>query len=349
MANEAIVFINLGTPASAEVKDVRKYLKEFLSDPYVIDLPAIPRWLLVNTIIAPFRSPKSSRAYKSIWTEDGSPLLVISQNFLQKMNQHLFGSNKTAFLCMRYGEPSMERVFKEVGKGQYSKVTIFPLYPQYALSTTQTVMKKARELCSLLNTPQVEWVQPFYDQDYFTKSYGDIIRKFFENNKFDYILYSYHGIPERHISKIPGCEGCEFTDQCCEAPGERIHMCYRAQCASTTQRLRKASGTENIPFKMTFQSRLGSGWLTPFTDVAIGELAERGIKKLAVVCPAFVVDCLETLEEIEQEGHAEFVKAGGEELSLIPCLNDDEGWIKQLGDAILENRLTTMRQTYELA
>ncbi len=343
MNKKAIIFINLGTPNSPEVGDVRAYLREFLSDPLVIDINATLRWMLVNFIIAPFRSRKSSQAYKKVWTEEGSPLLVYSEKFVDKINLHLQGTNTQAFLCMRYGKPSMEEVFKEVGEGGFDQVTLFPLYPQYALSSTQTVMNKARYMLHLLKTDNVDWVQPFFDQPYFIKPLAETIKRVVREEELDYLLYSFHGLPERHISKIPGCESCSFDDSCCVKPEERLTYCYRAQCLRTMDALRSESDTEAVGHSMSFQSRLGSGWLEPFTDVMFSEIADSGVKRLGVVCPAFVADCLETLEEIEMEGHNQFVDAGGDQLVLVPCLNDDELWVKMVGDAIIEGTLDTLK------
>ena len=187
-------------------------------------------------------------------------------------------------------------------------------------------------------------MQPFYNQEFFLKPYGQIIHRTLSEDNYDHILFSFHGLPKRHISKIPGCEGCQFTDECCRQTEGRLHGCYRAQCVATTDGLIKYGQVQNIPFNITFQSRLGSGWIEPFTDIVLEELAAKGIKKLAVVCPAFVADCLETLEEIQLEGSEAFVKAGGEKLTLIPCLNADEDWVKRVSDAIIKDSLECMRQ-----
>lgn len=328
MSERVALLLNLGTPDSPSTKDVRRYLKQFLMDPDVIDLPWITRKLLVSLCILPFRSAKSAHAYRSVWTDKGSPLLVNSIALQQALCTK---TDLPVFVAMRYGSPSIEQQLLAI-KRQYPKnceIVILPLYPHYAGSTVKSCTSEIkRVVCKLNMSHQLNIIPPFYDHyeyiDALIATTKDTLKQ-----PYEHILFSYHGIPERHIIKDdPTKEHC-LKPGCCETQSIAHQTCYRHQVAQTTARFAKKAQLAPDEYSMAFQSRLGKAkWLAPYTDKMLVELAQKGVKRLLVICPSFTADCLETLEEIGIRGRASFKQSGGEELMLAPCLNSNETWVK---------------------
>lgn len=327
-----LLLVNLGSPLSPSVPHVRRYLREFLMDPYVIDIPWIQRFFLINAIIAPLRAPKSAAAYQKIWTPEGSPLIVTTQSLGQKV-QALLGNEWTVKVAMRYQEPALTDALREMQNEGIDDLHVLPLYPQFALSSTEAIRAKLQSDLKKLNyAPRLSFREYFYDDEGFAKTFAAIIDREIEAFKPDALLFSYHGIPERHVRKTdPTGQHCLQSESCCETscpPAQRY--CYKAHCVSTTAsiigHLRNKPNAQ-MPYRISYQSRLGKDpWIKPYTDLVAVEWAKSGAKRLAVTCPAFVADCLETLEEIAQELKHAFVEAGGEDLILIPSLNDSDDW-----------------------
>ena len=324
----AIVLMNLGSPRSTEVKDVRSYLNEFLMDERVIDKPWIIRALLVRGIIVPLRAPNSARAYRSIWTDKGSPLIVISKEQERALKKEV---EEPVVIAMRYGHPSPREAYDRLLQQQpgLEEVVMVPLYPHYAMSSYETAVEYAKEQYVKGGYSfRLSFIKPFYDNEAFIEALSESIRPYLTGD-YDQVLFSYHGIPERHVLKCdPTGQHCLKLADCCETPSPAHQFCYRHQCWVTAQLV---SDRLHIPKEkrgFSFQSRLGRDpWLKPYTAVRLAELPKEGVKKLLVVCPAFVSDCLETLEEMGVEGREIFMHAGGESFELIPCLNVHPLWI----------------------
>jgi ferrochelatase len=326
-----ILLMNLGSPDSTAVKDVRRYLNEFLMDERVIDIPKLPRTLLVKGIIVPFRAPRSAEAYRSIWTKDGSPLIVLTKN-LQQAVQAVFP--EPVEVCMRYGNPSTADVLKKIHQ-QYpgvKEIILFPLYPHYAMSSYETAVEQVKDIHKEEGyTTSLKVIAPYYDHPEYIHSLAESIRPYLEDD-YDKILFSYHGVPERHIRKgdTTGCH-CLKVNDCCNVPSTAHAQCYRHQCYMTTKHVAAALQIPAEKLEQTFQSRLGRDpWLQPYTAKRLEELPKEGVKKLLIVCPAFVSDCLETLEEIAVEGKHIFMEAGGTSFKAIPCLNTQPLWVKTM-------------------
>ncbi len=323
----AVLLVNLGSPASTSIPDVRRYLDQFLMDPYVIDVPWPLRALIVKGLILPTRPPKTAHAYQSIWTSDGSPLIVISERQRRALEARL---QRPVGLAMRYGEPSIPNAVAElVARAKdCDEIVVVPLYPQYAMATTKTVEVEAEPALRATGIP-FRFVPPFYGDERYLDAMEARIRCDYPVD-IQYLLFSYHGIPARHLRKTDPTHGHCLTPDCCTTPSPAHATCYRHQAIVTTQRLAQRLNLTPEGYGFSFQSRLGSGWLEPFTDVLLEQFPARGITRLAVVCPSFVADCLETLEEIAIRGRASFLAAGGESLHYVPCLNDDPLWIEAL-------------------
>lgn len=330
MTDHALLLVNLGSPASTSVADVRSYLNQFLMDPYVIDLPWPVRRLLVSLILIK-RPEQSAHAYASIWWEDGSPLVVLSLRLQQVMSERW--KQGPVELAMRYGQPSIESaLLKLVAQGQ-KKITLAPLYPQFADSTVTTVIEEAKRVVREHKLDvQFSVLQPFYDQPEYIEALAASARPYLAQ-EHDHLLLSFHGLPERHLTKLdPTGQHCFKDADCCRnASAQVLATCYRAQCMRTASALAEHLGLAQGSWSVSFQSRLGRAkWIEPYTEARLDELAKQGVKKLMVMCPAFVADCIETLEEIGDRGREQFREAGGEELVLIPCLNDDPQWAQAL-------------------
>jgi ferrochelatase len=335
MTKKAVLLANLGSPDSIAVSDVRRYLREFLMDGRVIDIPLLPRWLLVNGIIAPFRAPRSARKYKSIWTEEGSPLMVLTQKLVGKVAAE---TKLPVYMCMRYGNPSPQWALNKI-REEYpgiDEVALFPLYPHYAMSSYETAVEHVKKSWEKGNYSfYLKVIEPYYNHPSYIQSLSDSIRPF-TDEKYDHILFSYHGVPERHILKSdPTGNHCLKKDDCCRQPSEAHRFCYRHQVFETTRLVAENLGLSPEKYSVSFQSRLGNDkWLGPPTADVLAEFPEKGIKNLLVVTPAFVSDCLETLEEIRIEGKTTFLKAGGETFRHIPCLNLNDDWVKTIAGLI---------------
>ncbi|MDA7087115.1 ferrochelatase [Pseudomonas sp. SA3-5] len=340
MSNHALLLVNLGSPASTEVADVRRYLNQFLMDPYVVDLPWPLRRLLVSLILIK-RPAASAHAYASIWWEDGSPLVVLSKRLQQAMQAQW--RQGPVELAMRYGEPSIETVLNRLAAQGIKQVTLAPLYPQFADSTTTTVIEEAKRVVRAGNLDMhFALLAPFYDQPEYLEALVDSARPYLEQD-FDHLLLSFHGLPERHLRKLdPGKHCLQGPDCCRTAPPEVLATCYRAQCMRSAAAFAERMGLRPDQWSVAFQSRLGRDkWIEPYTENRLEELAGQGVKKLLVMCPAFVADCIETLEEIGDRGLEQFQAAGGESLQLVPCLNDHPSWAVAL-NALCE-RAPSMR------
>ncbi len=319
--------MNLGSPDSTSVSDVRKYLNEFLMDGRVIDSPLLLRTILVKGIITPFRAPKSAEAYHSIWTKDGSPLVHITwqlRDALQKIVK------EPVEVAMRYGNPTMKAAYdKLLGKNpDLQEVVLLPLYPHYAMSSYETAVAHAEEVHKKGGYPfRIKTIPPFYNNPDYITALAASIKPYLGNG---HLLFSYHSIPERHIHKSDTTgHHCLKVENCCSVASPAHKTCYRHQCYETTRLVAAALRLAPEEYSVSFQSKLGrSAWLTPATTTRMDELPKEGIKKLMVVCPSFVSDCLETLEEVAIREKENFMKAGGEEYTFIPCMNTQTAWVE---------------------
>lgn len=331
---KGVLLVNLGSPESPEPKDVKPYLDEFLMDKYVIDVPFLLRALLVRGIILRKRPERSAEAYKKIWWEEGSPLVVISKRAHKKVQEKVA---VPVALAMRYGNPSILKGLQELADKGVTEVMLFPLYPQHAMASTTTILVLAEELRQK-HFPQMTFtiVPAFYNKKDYIQNLADSIKKHLEGFEYDHLLFSYHGIPERHVRKTDVTKShCKIDGSCCNTPSPAHEFCYRHQCYETTRQVVELLNLPKEKYSQTFQSRLaGDKWLEPYTDVEINKMPEKGIKNLAVVTPAFVSDCLETLEEIAMEANHQFKEHGGENFLAIPCLNDDDNWIETMSNWI---------------
>ncbi len=323
----ALLLMNLGSPDSTEVKDVRKYLNEFLMDGRVIDIPYLVRVLLVRGIIVPFRAPKSAEAYKSVWTNEGSPLIVLTKQLQQALQQKI---SEPVAIAMRYGNPSPKQAYDELMKENpdLEEVVLLPLYPHYAMSSYETAVEYAKEHYEKGKYGfKLTIIKPFYDDADYIDALAQSMKPYTEQ-EYDHFLFSYHGVPQRHIRKsdTTGCH-CLQVNNCCETASAAHATCYRHQLVVTTKLVAEKLGIPKEKYSISFQSRLGKGWLEPFTDKRLEAMPGEGIKKLLIACPAFISDCLETIEEIGEEGKETFMHAGGESFTLIPCLNTHPAWV----------------------
>ncbi len=331
---KALLLMNLGSPESTSVKDVRKYLNEFLMDPKVIDKPWLARLLLVKGIITPFRAPKSAHAYETVWTKEGSPLIVLTKQ-LQAALKELH--DMPIEITMRYGNPHPRVAFENLLKQapDIDEVILFPLYPHYAMSSYETAVEyvkkeyndnRAKYKFTLTVVPQ------FYNHPDYIQAMADAMQPYLQQD-YDHLLFSYHGIPARHLhgcnqKNIPENVGKPCSEAC---PASQYKNCYRYEVYETTRLLTEKLGIPADKFSLSFQSRLGKGWLEPFTDKRLEAMPAEGIKKLLIVSPAFVSDCLETLEELAIGGKESFIAAGGESYTFIPCMNTNPTWVDAIG------------------
>ncbi|WP_430614331.1 ferrochelatase [Flavobacterium sp. JP2137] len=327
---KGVLLVNLGSPKSPEPKDVKPYLDEFLMDERVIDLPYLYRALLVKGIILNTRPKKSAAAYKKIWWDEGSPLVVLSQRTQAKVADKM---DIPVVLAMRYGEPSIAQGLEKLHQQGVTDVFMIPLYPQFAMATTETITVLAESLRQK-SYPQmsITSLPAFFHKKEYIAALSQSIKAHLENYDYDHLLFSYHGIPERHIKKSDITKShCQIDGSCCNTPSPAHDYCYRHQCYATTKQVVETLQIPADRYSISFQSRLGRDkWLDPATDSTVNRLAAEGIKKLAIVTPAFVADCLETLEEIGMEARDEFLQRGGTDFKTIPCLNDDDQWVDAL-------------------
>ncbi|OQP64941.1 ferrochelatase [Niastella vici] len=333
-----IVLMNLGSPDSTRVKDVRRYLNEFLMDERVIDMPWLGRLLLVKGIIVPFRAPKSAHAYSTIWTAAGSPLMVLSKQLQEALQQQV---TEPVALAMRYGAPAPWTAYDELLEKMpgLEEVVLVPLYPHYAMSSYETAVEYAKEAhVKGKYAFKLTVIPPYYDNTLYLDALAASMKPYLQQ-PYDHFLFSYHGVPERHIHKgdITG-NHCLKVNNCCEVSSEAHKQCYRHQCLVTTKKVAALLEIPAQKYSFSFQSRLGRDeWLKPYTAQRLAELPTEGVKNLLVACPAFVSDCLETLEEIAEQGKETFMQAGGESFTMIPCLNVHPMWVKAIASWVKDN------------
>ncbi len=327
--SSAIILMNLGSPDSTAVKDVKEYLTEFLMDERVIDKPYLLRSLLVKGIIVPFRAKNSAEAYSKIWTDEGSPLVVISRQFKNELQKNF---EQPVEVAMRYRNPSAKYVLEKLHREhpQLEEIILVPLYPHYAMSSYETAVEDIKTVhLQKKYTSAIKTIKPFYNDPFYIHALAESIRPYL-NNEYDKILFSYHGLPERHIKKtdVTGSH-CLKVNDCCHTNSAAHKFCYHHQTIKTTELIAKALHIPKEKTEQSFQSRLGRDpWLKPSTAERLIELPKEGVKKLVIVCPAFVSDCLETLEEIVMQGKESFLKAGGESFTAIPCMNTQPLWVQ---------------------
>lgn len=330
--SSAVLLINLGSPKSTSVGDVKSYLREFLTDERVIDKPFV-RKVIVPTIILNTRPRKSAEAYSSVWTDEGSPLVAVTVAQARMLAEKIASK---VYVAMRYGEPAIDDVVKQIAGDGHSRVFVVPLYPQYAMSSYETVVVKVAEAWNKL-APQLDmhFMQPFYNDPEYLDILANSIRPHVPEDT-EKLLFSFHGIPERHLRlSDPSHAHCLCVKDCCERANPAHATCYRHQCFTTVRGVVERLGLPEDRYFVSFQSRLGRDpWLTPFTDRTLEGFARDGIRKVRVVCPAFVTDCLETLEEIAVEAKEIFIEAGGEDFGQIACLNTDPAWIDYLAKQV---------------
>lgn len=336
MAKTGVLLVNLGTPDNPKVPAVRRYLKQFLLDGRVIDIPWLFRNLLVRGIIAPFRSFSSSKLYQRLWTEKGSPLKYFGEILEQEVQKDL-GEEYLVRLAMRYQHPSMESGLQALLDAQVSKIVVFPLFPQYASATTGSVHEEVMRLLKKEQAiPPVRLINSYYDHQGMVEVFAKNARQF-DLEHYDHILFSYHGIPQRQLRKADRFNHCLQAKDCCQQIGPHNQFCYSAQCHATTAAIVARLGLKPEQYTTTFQSRLGTAtWTQPYTIDTIEKWAEKGAKRLLVFSPAFVSDCLETTIEIGFEYQEAFEEMGGERIDLVPSLNDDPDWIKSVAQLVRE-------------
>ena len=340
MANEnkkvGILLINMGTPDAPTREKVGVYLKEFLMDPYVIDIPFPFRWFLVNVLVLPRRSAASAALYQKVWAEHGSPLLYYSRQFEEKLKEAL-PKNYVIELGMRYGNPSIPSALGKLKEAGVSSVIAFPLYPQYSIAATKSsvawLLKSAAKLG--FDVP-IKTLPAFYDDKGYLDAVAAVSAPYLAQKPYDVALFSFHGLPEHQVKKTdPTGQHCLKSEDCCERIVEANRDCYRAQCFATAKALCERLGIPKERYRVSFQSRLGgTPWIQPFSDEFYRTLAKQGIRRIAVLCPSFIVDCLETVEEVSLRGRDEFLQNGGEELFLVPSVNSHEAWVKAVVDII---------------
>tara|TARA_X000000950_G_scaffold74368_1_gene92758 strand:- start:21400 stop:22431 length:1032 start_codon:yes stop_codon:yes gene_type:complete len=324
---KGVLLVNLGSPESPDPKDVKVYLDEFLMDQRVIDLPSFLRTILVRGIILNTRPKRSAKAYKKIWWDEGSPLIVLSKRLLQKMEEKV---QLPLALGMRYGKPAIQKGLQELADKGVTEVLLVPLYPQFAMATTETILVLAESLRQE-SFPQMEFttLPSFYNHPDYVRVLSQSIQESLQDKQWEHLIFSYHGVPERHIRKSDITKShCKIDGQCCQTASPTHQYCYRHQCFETTRLVAEYLDLASDRYTTTFQSRLGlDPWLQPYTDKTVAKMAKSGVKKMAIVTPAFVSDCLETLEEIGMEAVEDFEEKGGEHLHVIPCINDREDWV----------------------
>lgn len=328
--SKGVLLVNLGSPDSTDPKDVKKYLDQFLMDERVIDVPYWARTLLVRGIILNTRPKKSAEAYQRIWWDEGSPLIVLSERLQEKMDKL---TSVPIELAMRYAKPSIFEGLKKLNDQGVDEVLLFPLYPQFAMATTETILVLAEELRQK-HFPNMEFtsIPAFYNHPDYIRVLSNSIAEHLRGADYEHLLFSYHGVPKRHIRKSDVTKShCKIDGSCCRTPSAAHQFCYRHQCYETTRLVAEYLELKKDSYSVSFQSRLGfDPWLQPYTDRTIERMGLSGTKKLAIVTPAFVSDCLETLEEIAMEGEEIFHEVGGEEFHVVPCLNDRDDWVQTL-------------------
>ncbi len=331
----AVILANIGTPDEPKVGAVRRYLTQFLNDRRVIDLPWLLQKFLVNVIIVPFRAPKSTKLYQMLWTKKGSPLLVNAEENKLALQERL-GNDYEVFVAMRYGNPSIKNVLEEIKEKRFGKLMLLPVFPQYASSTTGSIAEYvSKEIAKWYVTPDFRLVSQFYDHPKFVEAFAERIKSY-KPETYDHIIFSYHGLPNRQVDKTHP-EIDSLSCRCDEDMPAHGKYCYKATCYATTRLLAESVGLKNEDYSVAFQSRLTKNWLNPFADEMVIEKAKTGVKKLLIVAPSFVADCLETTVEIGIEYEELFREHGGEKLQLVESLNDHPMWVECLSELVGEN------------
>ncbi|MEX2371001.1 MAG: ferrochelatase [Bacteroidales bacterium] len=332
----ALLLVNLGTPDRATKGSVFTYLTEFLNDGRVIDIPWLFRKILVNLIIIPFRLSNSTRIYKKLWTDEGSPLLLYLESLGKKLQNRL-PENFWVYTAMRYRKPSLKHVLDEIRHESFDKLVIFPLFPQYASSTTGSIFEKVfREMADWQAMPELHFVGQYHHHPAFIQAFANLISSY-DPEKYDHIIFSYHGLPERQMNKIHPGNPCNVCSCDLEMP-EYGMLCYKATCYETTRLLAEKLKLPEDRYSVGFQSRLSKNWLRPFSDKLVEGYARAGMKKILVVAPSFVADCLETIVEIGEEYQHLFRQHGGRELTLVRSLNDNDAWVEAVAEIISGQR-----------
>jgi protoporphyrin/coproporphyrin ferrochelatase len=331
-----LLLCNLGTPEQPTPAAVRRYLRQFLGDPRVLDINSVGRWLLLNLIILPWRPRKSAAAYRKIWTGRGSPLLYHGEDLARAVQEKL-GPSWVVELGMRYQKPSIATALDKMRRAGAERIVVFPLYPQYAASTTGSTVAEVMRLAGRpWAPPALSFVEPFYGEPELISAIAAQGAPLLQSEKPEHVLFSFHGLPERHLHKTdPNGDYCLGKSDCCQSVGASNRRCYRAQCFATARALAARLSLAEGSFSISFQSRLGRAkWIEPYTDRTIVALAQKGCKRLLVFSPAFVADCLETLEEIGIRGRQQFLAAGGESLVLVPSLNASPTWVDAVASLV---------------
>ena len=331
--NEGVLLINLGSPKELSKKSVRQYLRVFLSDDNVVDLPKFFQQFILRLFILPFRPKNTLEAYEKIWTKEGSPLIISTESIANKLTEKTGWNVEYA---MRYEEPSIEKALHKFKKNDIKKIYVISLYPHNAMATTVTTELETRNVAmNISNDFELIFTKPFFDNEEYINAMVNSIRPYVENKSYDKIIFSYHGIPKRQAKKTDETgEHCFSTSNCCEVRNDGSKDCYRSHTRIASDLTAKKLGLEDDQWEIAYQSRIGPGWLTPFTDKRLAKLPEEGIDNIAILCPSFISDCLETLEEIDIRGRETFLKAGGKKMTYIPCLNDSEDTINLLENLV---------------
>ena len=331
--NEGVLLINLGSPKELSKKSVRQYLRIFLSDDNVVDLPKFFQQFILRLFILPFRPKNTLEAYEKIWTKEGSPLIISTESIANKLTEKTGWNVEYA---MRYEEPSIEKALHKFKKNEINKIYVISLYPHNAMATTVTTELETRNVAmNVSNDFELIFTKPFFDNEEYINAMVNSIRPYVENKSYDKIIFSYHGIPKRQAKKTDETgEHCFSTSNCCEVENDGSKDCYRSHTRIASDLTAKKLGLEDDQWEIAYQSRIGPGWLTPFTDKRLAKLPEEGKDNIAILCPSFISDCLETLEEIDIRGRETFLKAGGKKMTYIPCLNDSEDTINLLENLV---------------
>ena len=331
--NEGVLLINLGSPKELSKKSVRQYLRVFLSDDNVVDLPKFFQQFILRLFILPFRPKNTLEAYEKIWTKEGSPLIISTESIANKLTKKTGWNVEYA---MRYEEPSIEKALHKFKKNEINKIYVISLYPHNAMATTVTTELETRNVAmNVSNDFELIFTKPFFDNEEYINAMVNSIRPYVENKSYDKIIFSYHGIPKRQAKKTDETgEHCFSTSNCCEIENDGSKDCYRSHTRIASDLTAKKLGLKDDQWEIAYQSRIGPGWLTPFTDKRLAKLPEEGIDNIAILCPSFISDCLETLEEIDIRGRETFLKAGGKNMTYIPCLNDSEDTINLLENLV---------------
>ncbi|MFT4815983.1 MAG: ferrochelatase [Pseudohongiellaceae bacterium] len=331
--SKAVLLLNLGTPAEPTAKGLRDFYKGFFSDPYVFDMNPLGRWLLRNLIILPFRAPKTAKAYATIWMDEGSPLKVYADR-LQASVQGAYASAGEDVLVlngMAYSQPFISEAMTELESKGIAEILVLPLFPQYSTATTASVFHEVKQAAAKWKThPNLQFIDDLYAEPAFVRAWADLIGKHLKEEQVDHVVFSYHGLPESNIKKADSHGVCEFGS-CCEQISDKNRLCYRAQCVGTTKNVVAALGWSEERYSIAFQSRFGrQAWIQPYLDDHLEALLASGCKKIAVVTPSFVSDCLETIHEIGIEYREQFMEGGGEVFQLVPNLNDEPVWFSSV-------------------